>query len=383
MIERMADKSVSWQQATQYRLAKQYLLKPAASREAADVVASVCGVQAQLGTAAELAIAGRVRNISQDGLRSEIWEKRSLVKTYGPRGTLHLLPAAELSTWMAAMRAREAQHDPDRPVGGGFTARQAHSVSATIGQALDGRMLNREQLAKEVGKKEGKWAEEGLKHGWGVLLGPAAYFGLLCFGPSEGAKVTYVRADRWIKNWKMLDEAEALREVARRYVGAYGPVKPQDFSRWFWVSKETAFRTFEEISDEFEQVEFERKPHWILKGTRFPTRSTNDQIFLLPQYDAYTIGCVPRERLILEEGRRRILSHGRGRFESATGLPIFLVNGQVAGIWERKVLGKKIGIKVEPFIKLNSAQKDKVEKQARRFADFFGVALAFDFGRLI
>ena len=35
-----------------------------------------------------------------------LWEKRSLVKTYGRRGTLHLLPAAELPLWMAAMQAR-------------------------------------------------------------------------------------------------------------------------------------------------------------------------------------------------------------------------------------------------------------------------------------
>lgn len=284
--------------------------------------------------------------------------------------------------WMAAMRAREAQQDPDHPVGGGFTARQAHSLVAAIGQALNGCMLSREQLASEVGRKEGKWAQDGLNHGWGVLLGPAAYSGLLCFGSSEGAKVNYVRADQWIKDWKWVDEKEALSEVARRYVATYGPVRIQDFSRWFWVTRGTAQKIFDEISDTLEHVEFERKSYWIRKGARMPSRPAGDQIFLLPQYDCYTIGCVPRNRLILDAGRGRILSHGRGRFESATGLPVLIIDGIVSGIWERKQTGKKLIVKVEPFVKLKALQKEKIETRAARFADFLGLNLELAFSKL-
>jgi hypothetical protein len=338
-------------------------------------------ISIEAGRAAELAISARVSGINQNELRIEIWEKRSLVKTYGPRSTLHLLPAAELPIWMAAMRAREAQHDDVHPVGAGFDSAQAHAVTEAIGAALDGRALTREQLAVEVGRKAGAWAKEGLNSAWGVLLGPAAYSGLLCFGPSEGAKVTFVRTDQWIKNWENADERESLCHVARKYLATYAPARPQDFARWFWLRKEAAEEIFREISRELIEVEFERRTCWMLKNaTR--TSKPAESVFLLPQYDCYTIGCVPRERLILEQGRRRILSHGRGRFESATGLPVLLVDGQVAGIWERKAGGKKIVIKVEPFIKLNSAQKDKVEKQAARFAEFFELQLAFNFGKL-
>lgn len=379
----MANKVISWDQAVQYRLSRQILLKPATLHKAADVVASVCGVQAQVLSAAELGIAARTREIDHNELHKEIWEKRSLVKTYGPRGTLHLLPAAELTMWMAAMRAREARQGEDQHVGAGFSSAQAHAVAEAIGEALDGRSLTREQLAKDVAKRVGSWAEEGMRSAWGVLLAPAAYSGLLCFGPSEGAKVTFVRADQWIKNWKSLDENDALRQMARKYLSAYGPARSQDFARWFWLDKVSAAKIFQEISGDLVEVEFERHQSWVIKSSLKEVPAGSHQtIFLLPQYDSYTIGCVPRERLILAQGRPRILSHGRGRFESATGLPVLLVNGQVSGIWSRKATGKKVAIKVESFIKLSAAQKDKVEKQAARFAEFFNLALSFNFGKL-
>ena len=36
-------------------------------------------------------------------VRSALWTERTLVKTFGPRGTVHLLPARDLSRWCAAL----------------------------------------------------------------------------------------------------------------------------------------------------------------------------------------------------------------------------------------------------------------------------------------
>ena len=38
----------------------------------------------------------RVRDITRRDVREALWEKRTLVKTVGLRGTLHLFPAAEV-----------------------------------------------------------------------------------------------------------------------------------------------------------------------------------------------------------------------------------------------------------------------------------------------
>jgi hypothetical protein len=375
-------KAISWEAATQTRLRQQSLTSPAKISDLANVADQLCCVQAQVLSAAELALAARVRGLTISKLRSLIWDERLLVKTYGPRGTLHLVPAHELSLWMAAMRARDKQPDAIHGVGEGFSSEQAHAVVDAIGRALDGRALTREQLAAEVGAKLGKWAREGLASSWGILLGPAAHAGLLCFGPSEGAKVTFVRVDQWIKGWKQLDEEKSLREVTLRYITTYGPVRPADFARWFWVTKETAERLFAENKSKIAEVEFDgHAGYYVAKD--FKASRAKPSLWLLPQYDTYTLGCVPRDKLIASEAaRRRILGYGRGKFESAVGLPVVLIDGQVAGIWERKQTKKKLSIKVEALTKLSADQKSQVESEAQRTSEFLELPYELAFTKL-
>jgi hypothetical protein len=54
------------------------------------------GAHAQVLSAAELSIERRIAGAVRTDVRRAMWEERSLVKTFGPRGTTHLLPAADL-----------------------------------------------------------------------------------------------------------------------------------------------------------------------------------------------------------------------------------------------------------------------------------------------
>ncbi|MEO3804545.1 crosslink repair DNA glycosylase YcaQ family protein [Nonomuraea sp. B1E8] len=44
-------------------------------------------------------------------MREALWSERTLVKTYGPRGTVHLLPARDLPRWVSAMSSMPPAHD--------------------------------------------------------------------------------------------------------------------------------------------------------------------------------------------------------------------------------------------------------------------------------
>jgi Winged helix DNA-binding domain len=55
-------------------------------------------------------LGARVAGVTQQDVREALWGERRLVKTYGPRGTLHLLPAGELPMWMAALQAIPDHH---------------------------------------------------------------------------------------------------------------------------------------------------------------------------------------------------------------------------------------------------------------------------------
>ena len=54
----------------------------------------MCGAHAQIMSAAELSIGIRMANGTRSDIRRSLWVERELVKTFGPRGTVHLLPAA-------------------------------------------------------------------------------------------------------------------------------------------------------------------------------------------------------------------------------------------------------------------------------------------------
>ena len=112
-------RSLALNQAIAYRLQMSRLLNPAPARDLIGVVGAVCGIQAQILMAAEIDLAVRVEGLGVADLRAEIWDLHRLVKTYGPRNTLHLLPAHELPLWMAAMRAR---------LGPGVTAARAVEI---------------------------------------------------------------------------------------------------------------------------------------------------------------------------------------------------------------------------------------------------------------
>lgn len=376
-------RSFTWTQVCGWRLARQCLLEPAPRSELADVVSAVCGIQAQVITAAELAIGARVEGVSQQDVRDEIWERQSLVKTYGPRGTLHLLPSGELPLWMGAMRARESLSEPKWYEAAGLEPRQADALLAGIAEALDGRCLTREELAAEVARRAGDWAKERLASTWGEMLAPAAYTGRLCFGPSEGSRVTFVRADQWAGTWADLDPEEALIEVLRRYLAAYGPATHQDFARWFWLKPVEARRVMESLAAELEEVEVDGQRAWMLASDMdLHWRSGEGSVLLLPQYDCYVLGAVPRDRVVPEASRKRIAGHGRGRFEGAVGLPVLLVDGVVAGMWERHTRSKRTELKVESFVPITPAQREQLDAEAARVGQFFGTEVSLTLGPL-
>src|SRR5919201_2268530 len=97
-------KALSWPLVRAAWLTRSHLLEPVPRRRLVQAVSDVCGVQAQVLTAAELAIGARVAGVTQRDVEDALWQKRSLIKTYGPRGTLHLLAAHAAPLWSAALR---------------------------------------------------------------------------------------------------------------------------------------------------------------------------------------------------------------------------------------------------------------------------------------
>ena len=376
-------RSFSWETVCRRRLDRNHLLEPLPGARLVDAVRTVGGIQAQILSAAELAIGVRVAEVTRQDVQAELWERHSLVKTYGPRGTLHLLPADELPLWMAALQGCAMLREPHWYAAAGLEPTQAEDLLDAIGEALDSRCLTRQELADEVVIRVGEWARERLLSAWGEFLTPAAFAGRLCFGPSKGSQVTFVRADQWVGQWQEHDPGEALAEVCRRYFAAYGPARPQDFGHWFRLKPDEARRVMTSLGGELEEVDLAGRRAWMLAvDAQEEWEPQPGSLRLLPQYDCYILGCGPREWVVPDAARTRVSGYRRGRFEGATALPVLLIDGVVAGMWEWRRRGSKVELRVEAFGQLTAQQHGRLEEEAERMGAFLGMGVELSVGAL-
>ncbi|GDY63141.1 hypothetical protein SAV14893_025340 [Streptomyces avermitilis] len=186
---------ITWDEASARRMQRQFLADPAPAGSAvAEVVGAMLGAHAQVLSAAELSVGIRAEGVTRADVRAALWEDRTLVKTYGPRGTVHLLPSAELPFWTAALRAIPSRPSPFAP-DVRLTDEQAEQVVTAIGDALDGAFLTIDELNDEVVARTGPWAGDlvmpafqGMWPRWRQVMHRAGQSGALCFGPSAAAR---------------------------------------------------------------------------------------------------------------------------------------------------------------------------------------------------
>src|SRR5258707_13588408 len=90
---------LSWAEVCARRLDRHALASPSQDARPADIVGTMCGAHAQVLSAAELSIGLRIVGITRTHVQQALWTEHSLVKTFGPRGTIHLLPTQDLPMW--------------------------------------------------------------------------------------------------------------------------------------------------------------------------------------------------------------------------------------------------------------------------------------------
>jgi hypothetical protein len=357
--------TTTWTQAFAWRSRQHFLDMPTHDGPIA-IARRLCGIHAQVMSCAEMAIGIRGSGATPADVRREIGSERSLVKTWAMRGTLHLVPAEDLPLYTAALsiRARSftamwVRYGVDMP-----------TILATIPEALDGRCLTREALAREVARISGQpELSEALMGSWGGALKPAAYQGLLCFGPNEGRNVTFVSPRQWIGDWREMDTDDALAELVRRYLDAYGPATHTDFAYWFGIGQRPAREAFAHVTNELVAVDVEGQRAWMTPAgaESLLTERATSRVRLLPGFDPYTTGALSHLDRLLPGPLRARISRTSGWIS-----PVLLVDGRIAGVWKHEVRRGGACITIEPFAPLPARVRTATEKSAATIGTFLG-----------
>ena len=358
--------ALTWSGVTARRMARHALTEPATRLSPAGVAGVLCGAHAQVLSAAELSIGRRIAGAVRSDVQRALWQERTLVKTFGPRGTIHLLATADLPVWTGALSALPSPA-PAHPDGVRFTPGQAEEVIAAIGGALADAELTVEELTEAIADRAGPWAIErtmeafgGKWPRWRQLTSTAAHRGMLCFGPDRGRKVTYTNPRRWLPGFRPADGDAALRALLTRYLYAYGPATPQHFAKWLGIPPRYAAGLFAGLAAELEPVALDGEPGWALAGDTATPARPHRGVRLLPYFDAYLVAGQPRERLYPGAAATRALTPAG----QAGNYPVLLVDGVAGGVWHQRRSGRKLAITVEPLRELTASQRRQLDDEA-------------------
>ncbi len=363
--KRTAFASLTWSGVTARRMERHALTEPATDLGPADIARVLCGAHAQVLSAAEFSIGRRIAGATRKDVQRALREERTLVKTFGPRGTVHLVSAADLPMWTGALSALPSSV-PTHPEPVRFTPEQEDDVITAIGDALADTELTVDELTEAIVDRVGAWAGERTMEAfqdkwprWRQLTSTAAHRGMLCFGPNRGREVTYTNPRRWLTGFQPDDTDTALRTLVTRYLYAYGPTTPRHFARWLSIPPRRAIELFDELAGELEPVELDGEPGWVIAGDIETPHEPHRGIRLLPYFDAFVVAGQPRERLYPGAAATRALTPAG----QAGSHPVVLVDGVVGGVWHQRRSGRRVAITVEPLRELTVAQRRQLDDE--------------------
>jgi hypothetical protein len=287
--------------------------------------AAWAGLTDSMPRAALLGLHARVEGIAPDALDDPV-----LVQVWGPRYSVYVVAADDLAIFTLGRL-------PD----GGRTRARALDLAARLHVLLRGSRARDSDLAAALG-------EEGYVLKYAALTGTIAI-------RWEGARAPIV----WTVPPPTIDEAEATRELARRYLHVFGPSDAAAFAGWAKISGDKAAGVFGELESELVPIRAPLGEVRMLARDEAAARepvAPGTGVRLLPSGDAYTLGVTAAERAFLVPNERR-----RNELWTPRVWPgALLVDGEIVGTWRRS---KRV-LTIDTWKKLSRAAEDAVTAEA-------------------
>jgi len=369
-----AIRAVTPQQVAAFRLARHHLLSTKGNDPVA-VCRDVCGMQAQLMTAARMNIAARTRGLTPADIEAALWQERTLVKTLCMRQTVHLLPAAEFHVYAAAVRRSRVAAVERIMARFRITAGERDALLRAIMETLEAGPVAKGELTARIRPRVSSRVRAWMDRVWNASR-LALVEGLICYGPDRGQQVTFARVDQWLPRVRQVAEKDAKRELLRKYLRAYGPATLRDFSHWSGIPVNEARETWEASGDERADVSVAGRHASLLRGDLRKLRESEGSargVCLLAAFDPYVLAHAGKEHLVAPRHYKRI-------FRSLGWvMPVVLAGGIAAGTWSHTMRGARVEFSVHPFEPLTRALRRGVEAEAEKLGSFLGAEPRIEF----
>jgi hypothetical protein len=343
-------------------------LHPERAHHATDVariIEGAGGLQAQEYPSAALGVRARSSGLTAEDVRRAREVDRSIALTWAMRGTLHLVPAADLGWLVGLLGPVFIQKGERRYRQLGLSEEVRIEALAAIREILGSRgPLIRSELAEALAARGIPVEGQAIAH----LVVYAALEGLVCRGPEAEGGLTYALVDDWLNvSDAPPGKKGALGALARRYFGAFGPATLGDFAKWSGLPMSQVRAGFEAVADELVEVGVLGEAAWLPRQHLewLDWQAGEEVVRLLPRYDTYLLGHQNRDPLVIDPAVRKIFNGGMIR--EAT-----LVNGLVVGTWTKTPKKGLIEVAVEMFEPVDDGVRTHVEVEGHDIGRFLG-----------
>lgn len=287
----------------------------------------------------------------------EATARGELVRSWPMRGTLHLVPAADLG-WMLSLTG-------ERMIAGAAQRRRNLNITDEVidiarRSALDalaeGTPLTRRELFAV-------WEHAGLlgqPQAGGHLLARLCQDASLVLGPIVGSEQLVASYADWITEAHPLDGDAALAELARRYVRSHGPADAAEFARWSSLPVTEARRGIALVRSEFEVYTVQDQEYLMEPGLidrLAEHRRHARRLLLLPGFDEFMLGYADRGFAIAPAHLDKIVPGNNGMFRAT-----IVKGGRVIGVWTRGGSKARPRLSAEPFDTLSATDQAAAER---------------------
>ncbi len=380
---------VSWKQVAAFRLGRHRLSKQTSLAALSSVPGDIAGAQAQVLLAGQMSIWPRVKGARLRDVDSALWKEHSLVRAWGMRGTMFLLPSDELSVFVRGS-VRRAAYNLNWAIHHSGSKEDVDKLLDRVSEILEeprtrtdlAQMLTESHGYKTKSKAAGGWGDKrkvphvkvgAISLSMGFLLHIIRARDVICSGPNQGTEASYVRADKWIKNWKDVSQEKAERELLVKYLKAHGPATINDFAIWEGLYMNDAKDIWSKEAENIVEVDIEGSKAGTLESDLPELESAKiDEpvVRLVPYFDSFLLGHKSHLNIVDEKNRKKVY-RSQGWVS-----PVLLVDGRAQGVWSHVQKKDDPEVRVTPYSKLSSQVSDRVKEEMSdlgRFLEFSSV----------
>jgi len=363
------------------------------------VVEDLLGLHATSSQTPYLSLLARMERFTREMLNGELYEKKSLARIRGMRGTLFLVPRESIAL---VHRATRADFDVQDYLGQwGLPQREFQELARCITELLEEGSRTIHELKREVTSMLRSRKIRRLQRRQGRVVYSASSLAVaLTALEAEGRIYSFKDPGRLatlpgpeaeageVNRYALLQKdfpevdlqaytvEEARSLLLKRYLAAYGPATLKDMAWWLSLTQKGVQAALRPFAEELVELEISG----LGKGFRMlcedfeklqgftPSDSEERQVALLPYEDMYLKGYKLRERLIAPEHEKRAYPGGSAR-------PTIMVDGRIVGVWEILPAPQredKIKLQISLFEGIDGEAERSIYEEARRVQGLFG-----------